>query len=51
VDVEVAGALGMVAAVVLVAALGERLGLIDALLERVPWWVPALAIVLGGWRC
>lgn len=43
-------ALGMVALVVLVATLGERLGLLDAVLERVPWWVPALAIVLGGWK-
>ena len=44
------GALGMVALVVVVAALGERLGLLDAALERLPWWVPALAILLGGWR-
>ncbi len=44
------GALGMVAAVVMVAALGERLGLFDAVLERLPWWLPALAILLGGWR-
>ncbi|MCC7368772.1 MAG: cadmium-translocating P-type ATPase [Chloroflexi bacterium] len=43
------GALGMVAVVVLVAALGERLGLLDAVLERLPWWIPALAIILGGW--
>jgi P-type Cu+ transporter len=43
------GALGMVAVVVLVAALGERLGLLDAVLDRLPWWIPALAIVLGGW--
>ncbi|MCC6177386.1 MAG: cadmium-translocating P-type ATPase [Chloroflexi bacterium] len=44
------GALGMVAAVVLVAALGERLGLLDAAFDWLPWWVPALAIVLGGWK-
>jgi cation transport ATPase len=44
------GVLGMVALVVLVAALGERLGLLDAAVERVPWWVPAVAIVLGGWK-
>jgi P-type Cu+ transporter len=44
------GALAIVAVVVMVAALGERLGLFDAALERLPWWLPALAIVLGGWR-
>jgi Cd2+/Zn2+-exporting ATPase/Cu+-exporting ATPase len=44
------GTLGMVAIVVVVAALGERLGIFDALLERIPWWIPALAIALGGWR-
>jgi Cu+-exporting ATPase len=43
------GALGMVAVVVLVAALGERLGVFEAVLDRLPWWIPALAIVLGGW--
>src|SRR5882724_1946193 len=44
------GALGMVAVVVIIAALGERLGFFDAALERLPWWLPALAILLGGWR-
>lgn len=43
------GVLGMVAAVVLIAAAGERLGLFDRVLDRLPWWVPALAIVVGGW--
>jgi len=43
------GVLSLVAAVVLVAALGERLGLFDRVMERLPWWVPALAILLGGW--
>ena len=43
------GALGLVAAVVLVAALGEWLGLFDAVLDRLPWWIPAVAIALGGW--
>lgn len=42
--------LSMVAAVVLVAALGERLGVFDRVLERLPWWIPALAILAGGWR-
>lgn len=40
----------MVAAVVLVAAVGERLGVFDRVLDRLPWWLPALAILLGGWR-
>jgi len=44
------GALGIVAVVVIIAALGERLGFFDAALERLPWWLPALAILLGGWR-
>jgi cation transport ATPase len=44
------GVLGMVALVVLVAAIGERFGLLDAAVERVPWWIPAVAIVLGGWK-
>jgi len=44
------GALAMVAAIVLVAALGERLGLLDRVLERLPWWIPALAIAAGGWK-
>ncbi len=43
-------ALGGVAAVVILASVGERLGVFDAVLERLPWWVPAAAIVLGGWK-
>jgi Cd2+/Zn2+-exporting ATPase/Cu+-exporting ATPase len=43
-------ALGGVAAVVIIAALGESLGWFDAVLERLPWWIPAVAIVLGGWK-
>lgn len=44
------GALALVALLVLLAALGESLGIFDAALDRLPWWVPALAIALGGWR-
>ncbi len=44
------GALGMVAAVVVAAAVGEWLGIFDQVLERLPWWVPALAIAAGGWH-
>ena len=43
-------ALGGVAAVVILAAIGERLGLFDAVLEQLPWWIPATAIALGGWN-
>lgn len=43
------GVLGLVAIVVLVAALGEQLGIFDRVLERLPWWIPALAIGIGGW--
>jgi Cd2+/Zn2+-exporting ATPase/Cu+-exporting ATPase len=43
------GVLAFVAVVVLVATAGERLGLLDGALEWLPWWVPALAILLGGW--
>ena len=40
--------LAMVALVVGLAALGERLGIFEDLVALLPWWVPALAIVLGG---
>jgi Cd2+/Zn2+-exporting ATPase/Cu+-exporting ATPase len=43
------GILGLVAAVVLLAALGERLGLLDRLVDRLPWWLPAAAVLVGGW--
>lgn len=43
------GVLGLVAVVVVLAALGERLGVLDGVLDRLPWWLPAGAIVLGGW--
>lgn len=43
------GVLGLVALTVLVAALGERIGIFDAALARLPWWLPALAILIGGW--
>lgn len=44
------GVLGFVAVVVLAAIAGERLGMFDDALSRVPWWLPALAILVGGWR-
>jgi P-type Cu+ transporter len=43
------GVLGIVAVVIMVAAVGEWLGIFDRMLERLPWWVPALAILVGGW--
>lgn len=43
------GVLGMVALVVIVAALGEQLGVFDRVVERVPWWLPAAAVAIGGY--
>ena len=43
------GVLGLVALIVIVAAIGERLGFFDDVLDRFPWWVPAAAIAIGGW--
>ncbi|MDE3076162.1 MAG: cation-translocating P-type ATPase, partial [Chloroflexota bacterium] len=43
------GVLSIVALVVILAALGERLGIFEQALEQLPWWIPALAIVIGGW--
>jgi P-type Cu+ transporter len=43
------GVLGLVAAVIMVVAVGEWLGIFDQALERLPWWIPALAILVGGW--
>lgn len=43
------GVLGMVALVVIVASLGEQLGVLDRVVERVPWWLPAAAVTIGGY--
>lgn len=43
------GALGLVGVTTLVLSAGERLGLLSQVVGRLPWWIPALAIVLGGW--
>ena len=43
------GVLGLVALVVIVAAIGERIGVFDDVLARVPWYIPAAALVIGGW--
>ncbi len=42
------GMLGIVTLVVVVASLGEQLGLLDAFVERMPWWIPAAAVAIGG---
>ncbi|OGO14294.1 MAG: copper-translocating P-type ATPase [Chloroflexi bacterium RBG_13_68_17] len=39
---------GLVTLVVAVEVLGERLGLLEATLSRVPPWLPLLAVLLGG---
>ena len=41
--------LGIVALVVVVVALGEQLGIFEQALNRLPWWIPACAILVGGW--
>ncbi len=43
------GVLGIVALVVVVASLGEQLGLLDTFVERLPWWIPAAAVAIGGY--
>ncbi len=43
------GVLGIVALVVIVASLGEQLGLLDRFVERLPWWIPAAAVAIGGY--
>ncbi len=43
------GMLGIVTLVVVVASLGEQLGLLDAFVERLPWWIPAAAVAIGGY--
>lgn len=44
------GGLFLVAIVVVLAVVvGEQIGLFGAALEPLPWWVPALAVAVGGW--
>lgn len=43
------GLLGFVALVVIGAAIGERLGVFERVVEAVPWWLPAVAVIVGGW--
>jgi Cd2+/Zn2+-exporting ATPase/Cu+-exporting ATPase len=42
------GVMALVAAVVIGAAIGEWLGIFDDVIGRLPWFVPAAAIVLAG---
>ena len=44
------GVLGMVVLVVLLAAVGERFGIFDQAIERLPWWVSALVLLIGGYQ-
>ena len=39
-----------VAAIVLAVALAEQFGWMEGMLERIPPWVLALAVLLGGWK-
>jgi P-type Cu+ transporter len=43
------GILALVAVVVIVASLGEQLGFLDAVVDRLPWWIPAAAVAIGGY--
>ncbi len=43
------GLLVAVAAIVAGAAVAEWLGILDAALDAVPWWLAAVAVVAGGW--
>lgn len=42
--------IGVAGLVIFVASIGERVGLFDRVIERVPWWIPALIIAIGGWK-
>lgn len=43
------GFLGLVAVAVAISVIGEWTGLFEASLARLPWWLPAAAIAIGGW--
>ncbi len=44
------GGLFLVAVVVVLGiVLAEQTGLFGATLDRLPWWLPALAVAIGGW--
>lgn len=41
--------LSIVALIVLLAVVSEQFGVFDNAIARIPWWISALAIVVGGW--
>jgi Cu+-exporting ATPase len=43
------GFVSVVALVALVGIAGERLGLVEALTDRIPWWVALAAVLAGGY--
>ena len=44
------GFVSVVALVALVGIAGERLGLAEALTDRIPWWLALAAVLAGGTR-
>jgi cation transport ATPase len=44
------GFVSVVALVALVGIVGERLGLAEALIDRIPWWLALAAVLAGGTR-
>ena len=43
------GFVSLVALVALVGVVGERLGLAEALIDRIPWWLALAAVLAGGY--
>lgn len=43
------GALGLVGTVVAVAVAGETLGIFDRVVDSIPWWLMAAAVLIAGW--
>jgi cation transport ATPase len=42
------GFVSVVALVALVGIVGERLGVVEALVDRIPWWLAVAAVLAGG---
>ncbi len=43
------GFVAVVALVALVGIVGERLGVVEALVDRIPWWLALAAVLAGGY--
>ncbi len=43
------GFVSVVALVALIGIIGERLGLVEALADRIPWWLALAAVIAGGY--